>query len=141
MADEPGKQLDKLDWPGLIQRIRARTPARLLVGRAGTAYRTDTELELREAHAAARDAVRAELDLRTAFGDDFIDDWGLFEAATQAQNKDDYLLRPDRGRHFSESSRREILQCCSKGSDLQIVIGDACRLPPLPRRCLACCHF
>ena len=124
MTDEPGKQLDKLDWPGLIQRIRARTPARLLVGRAGTAYRTDTELELREAHAAARDAVRAELDLRTAFGDDFIDDWGLFEAATQAQNKDDYLLRPDRGRHFSESSRREILQCCSKGSDLQIVIGD-----------------
>jgi len=75
-----------------MQRVRARAPARLLVGRAGTAYRTNTQLELREDHAAARDAVRAELDLKTALGYDSVSDWGLFEADTETRDKDDYLL-------------------------------------------------
>ena len=51
------------DFPEVLRKIRERTPARILAGRAGAAYRTSTQLELREAHAAARDAVRAELDL------------------------------------------------------------------------------
>ena len=138
MVDESDRRLEKLNWPDLVQRISTRTPARLLVGRAGTAYHTDTQLELREAHAAARDAVRAELDLKTAFGDDFINDWGVFEVATQAHDKDEYLRRPDLGRHFSEPSQQETLQRCSRGSDLQIVIGDglsvaavAAQVPPL----------
>ena len=46
----------------------------------GQPIRTNTQLELREAHAAARDAVRAELDLSTDPGDDFIHKWNLFEA-------------------------------------------------------------
>lgn len=50
------------DLPEIARKIRVRTPARLLVGRAGAAYRTSTQLDLGEAHAAARDAVRAELD-------------------------------------------------------------------------------
>jgi len=45
-------------WSELVRRVHARTPARLLAGRAGAAYRTQTQLELRKAHAAARDAVR-----------------------------------------------------------------------------------
>src|SRR5207302_2787649 len=44
----------------LLAAIRARTPARLLVGRAGGGYRTATYLELRRDHAAAMDAVAAE---------------------------------------------------------------------------------
>ena len=55
------------DFPDVLRKIRARTPARILAGRAGAAYRTSTQLELREAHAAARDAVRAELDLESVF--------------------------------------------------------------------------
>ena len=51
------------DLPELLRALRARTPARLLVGRAGPAYRTATALELRHDHAAAVDAVHAELDL------------------------------------------------------------------------------
>jgi ethanolamine ammonia-lyase small subunit len=111
------------DLPDIVRKIRQRTPARLLSGRAGAAYRTGTQLELREAHAAARDAVRAELDIERAFGSEFIDRWKLFEARTRAENKEQYLLRPDLGRQFDEISKALISERCPR-SDLQIVIGD-----------------
>src|SRR5271165_7323584 len=107
MANETDRTFAKSDWPDLVQSVRARTPARLLAGRAGAAYRTETQLELREAHAAARDSVRAELDLEDSFGTSFIKDWGLFDAYTQAADKNEYLLRPDLGRRFSAASRAE----------------------------------
>jgi ethanolamine ammonia-lyase small subunit len=124
VEDEDKDTLARSDLPDLVRRIRARTPARLLAGRAGAAYRTETQLELREAHAAARDSVRAELDLESTFGIAFIRQWGLFDAYTEAADKNEYLLRPDLGRRFSAASRTEILQRCSSGHDLQIVIGD-----------------
>src|SRR5262249_57422447 len=103
---------------------RARTPARLLSGRSGAAYRTGTQLELREAHAAARDAVRLELDLERDFGKDLVKKFGLFEVATRAKSKDEYLLHPDLGRQFSDKSRDALLRKCPAGTDLQIMIGD-----------------
>lgn len=112
------------NWPDFVRQVRSRTPARLLNGRAGAAYRTETQLELREAHAAARDAVRAEMDITAIFGADFLKRWNLFEVTTQAATKDEYLLRPDLGRHFPESARAEIQRRCPKQADLQIAIGD-----------------
>ncbi len=76
MADEGPLSLDA--WPGLIERIRARTPARVLVDRSGAGYRTPTQLELRAAHAAARDAVRTELDMERDLGSEFVSHWRLF---------------------------------------------------------------
>jgi len=105
-------------------RINMRTPARLLVGRAGAAYRTETQLQLREDHAKARDAVRAELDLKTAFDCEFTEKWKMFEVSTRASSKLDYLARPALGREFSHDSPQEILKRCFPGCDLQIVIGD-----------------
>ena len=98
MADEQDAILASAEWSEIVRRIRARTPARILVGRTAAAYRTNTQLELREAHAAARDAVRAELDLETTFGADFVKKWGLFEVCTQADLKDIFLLQPDHAR-------------------------------------------
>ena len=129
MADETDSSLGASDLPEIVRKIRARTPARLLVGRAGAAYRTNTQLDLREAHAAARDAVRAELDLETAFGADFVRQWGLFEVCTMAVLKDEYLLRPDLGRQLDDNSRVEVQKRCSRGNDLQIVIGDGLSVP------------
>src|SRR5215510_11538010 len=111
-------------WPDLIARIRARTPARVLVGRAGEAYRTTTQLELRHAHAAARDAVRTELDLERDFGTEFVKQWSLFAVSTLAKSKDEYLLRPDLGRRLNEAAKRQIQARCTEATDLQIVIGD-----------------
>ena len=111
-------------WPDLIEKIRARTPARVLVDRAGAGYSTATQLELRHAHAAARDAVRTELDLERDLGAGFVDEFKLFEVSTLAKSKDEYLLRPDLGRRLHEAAKRQILARCPEEIDLQIVIGD-----------------
>jgi ethanolamine ammonia-lyase small subunit len=129
MAGDRDDALSAADWPEIVRRVRARTPARLLVGRAGAAYRTGTQLELREAHAAARDAVRAEMDARAIFKASFLEQWRLFEVQTQAANKEEFLLRPHLGRHFADSSRAEISNRCSKENDLQIAIGDGLSVP------------
>lgn len=111
-------------WPDLVTRIRARTPARVLVDRAGPGYLTETQLELRQAHAAARDAVRAEFALEKDLDGEFVEKWNLFEVSTLVQSKDEYLLRPDLGRKVNEDARRKILARCPEEADLQIVIGD-----------------
>ncbi len=118
--------LDRLppEVPDLIERIRARTPARVLVDRSGAAYRTSTQLELREAHAAARDAVRAEFELERDLGNRVVHEFSIFEVSTQARSKDEYLLRPDLGRRFTEDAARTIEARCPHGTDLLIVIGD-----------------
>ena len=62
MPDDPRPALAALeDLSEIVRKIRARTPARLLAGRSGAGYRTATQLDLREAHAAARDAVAVAL--------------------------------------------------------------------------------
>ncbi len=132
MTTHSNKHNDKIvhpDWPEqdlseIVKKVRARTPARLLVGRSGAAYRTATQLNLREDHAAARDAVRAEFDFSSTFGEEFRQKWGLFEVCSQATSKDEYLLRPDLGRHLSDASRAELERRCTTANDLQIVIGD-----------------
>jgi ethanolamine ammonia-lyase small subunit len=118
----------EIDLSEIVKKVRAQTPARLLAGRSGAAYRTNTQLDLREAHAAARDAVRAELNLFIGTGDNpgnsFVRKWNLFEVCSRAASKDEYLLRPDLGRHLNDASRAEVNRRCTTGDDLQIVIGD-----------------
>lgn len=111
-------------FPDALKKIRERTPARIFVGRVGAGYRTATQIELREANAAARDAVRDELDLESAFGPEFIRRWNLFEVCTEARTKEEYLLQPDRGRRFSEASRRDLARRRSRENDIQVSIGD-----------------
>src|SRR5262249_44725418 len=110
--------------PSLLDAVRSRTPARLLAGRAGPAYHTATQLELRRDHAAAVDAVHTELDLVRDFGQEFVDRWQLFEVRTTVSSKADYLLRPDLGRRLDESARDTIRRQCPAGCDVQVVIGD-----------------
>jgi ethanolamine ammonia-lyase small subunit len=107
-----------------VQLALDRTPARVLAGRAGPAYRTATWLKLREDHAAARDAVQAEVDLLTAFGQERIASFGLFAAQSCATLKAEYLRRPDLGRRLSDESRELVRARCPVGRDFQVVIGD-----------------
>src|SRR5580704_2328947 len=102
--DLPKQDLSEHDLSEIIKKVRAQTPARLLAGRSGAAYRTNTQMELREAHATARDAVRAELNLFRDLGDRFIRNWNLFEVCSRAASKDEYLLRPDLGRLLNDES-------------------------------------
>jgi ethanolamine ammonia-lyase small subunit len=107
----------------LLQAIRARTPARLLVGRAGPGYRTATQLQLRQDHAAARDAVCAEVELED-LGAELVSRYDLFEVHTRAADKTQYLMRPDLGRQLDDDGRRLIAERCPSGAVLQVAIGD-----------------
>jgi ethanolamine ammonia-lyase small subunit len=114
---------NELDVANLLAAVRARTPARLLTGRSGAGYRTVTQLDLRRDHAAARDAVWAELDMDRDLGE-VARRFDLFLVQTQATDKNDYLLRPDHGRRLSDEAVATIGSRCPRGNDLQIVIGD-----------------
>jgi ethanolamine ammonia-lyase small subunit len=122
----------------LLELARARTPARIFLGRAGAAYRTDTWLKLRADHAFARDAVLREVDLAHDFGAAFVAEWGLFAVGTLAATKQDYLLRPDLGRSLSTSAIAELRKRCPPGAELQVAIADGlsamavrAQVPPL----------
>ncbi len=108
----------------ILDQLRARTPARILTGRAGASYRTATYLELRADHAAARDAVNAELDLDADLGADFVTEWGLFEVPTLASTRAEFLLRPELGRSLDPSARPAVAALCPAGADIQIAIAD-----------------
>lgn len=105
-------------------RTTEHTPARLWTGRAGVSYRTGTELELRRDHAAAVDAVHAELDLIRDLGADFVRQFGLFEVSTAATSKTEYLSRPDLGRRLNSEAKDLLWKRCPPGAGLQVVIGD-----------------
>jgi ethanolamine ammonia-lyase small subunit len=110
--------------PTALDAIRARTPARILAGRSGPSYVTATQLELRRDHAAALDAVHAELEAERDLGRDFVARWRLFEVRTQARDKSEYLMRPDLGRRLDDAARAAVTANCPAGCDLQAVIGD-----------------
>ena len=72
--------------------MKARTPARLGVWRAGPRYRTKTYLRFRADHAVAMDAVFTDVP------EDFLAANGLFQVTTRCTSKDEFLTRPDLGR-------------------------------------------
>jgi ethanolamine ammonia-lyase small subunit len=111
------------NWPEIVLKIRARTPARIFVER-GAAYSTSTQLELRNAHANAVDAVWSEFHLEKDFPADFVARWNLFEVSSKAPSKSQFLLRPDLGRSLSDAAKIEVAQRCPKSPAVQIVIGD-----------------
>jgi ethanolamine ammonia-lyase small subunit len=122
-AQKPNSRSD-LALSEFMKLVRDRTPARILAGSAGPAYRTETQLQLFHDHAAAVDAVHAELDAVPDFGPEFCEQWRLFTVSTAATSKAEYLVRPDLGRRLPDPLRGLIVKTCSSGCDLQVVIGD-----------------
>jgi ethanolamine ammonia-lyase small subunit len=108
----------------LLERIRSQTPARVLTGRSGVSYRTANWLELRRDHAAAKDAVSLEFDLNADLGAEFVAEWGLFEVATLAYTKHEFLLRPESGRSLDPTARNELRLHCPPNAGLQVAISD-----------------
>lgn len=123
MNSKPPENLVASSPDGLLP-SHEHTPARLWVGRAGVSYRTETALELRRDHAAAVDAVHAELDLIRDLGADFVRQFGLFEVSTSAVSKTEFLARPDLGRRLSTEANDLLWKRCPHGAELQVVIGD-----------------
>jgi ethanolamine ammonia-lyase small subunit len=100
--------------PALWRDLRRYTPARVALGRAGNGLPTAAHLDFQAAHAAARDAVHASLDiaaLTTA-----LDAAGIAAMAVRstAPDRQTYLLRPDLGRRLdpADAARLEPTPGC-----------------------------
>src|SRR5919201_5266845 len=85
--------------------LRAFTSARIALGRAGGSLTTRAHLDFQLAHARARDAVHARLDvaaLEARVRDAGCDAVSVRSAASDRQT---YLQRPDLGRRLDSESR------------------------------------
>jgi ethanolamine ammonia-lyase small subunit len=69
------------------------------------------------------------LNLARAFGAEILERSKLIELFTQAQTKDEYLLRPDRGRQLNDVSRSKLRAEGTRDAQFQIAIGDGLSVP------------
>jgi ethanolamine ammonia-lyase small subunit len=108
--------------------LRSLTPARIALGRAGHALPTREVLAADEAHARARAAVQAALDVQRLSAELAAVTGGgsPIRVASAAPDRQRYLLRPDLGRRLSAASRQELtaLEKQAGSPDLVIVIAD-----------------
>lgn len=111
----------------LRARLRQFTPARLGLGRVGGSLPTRALLDFEIAHARARDAVHNELDVdqlvedlrNSGFGKSLL-------TASEARDRREYLLRPDRGRRLAVESRSHLTAAAAQmePGGLAIVVAD-----------------
>ncbi|WP_405177247.1 ethanolamine ammonia-lyase subunit EutC [Nocardia sp. NBC_01377] len=107
---------------GFWRELRRTTQARIGLGRSGDALPTARVLELRAAHAAARDAVHSPLD--SADLARRVDEFGLgvaVEVPSRAADRAEYLRRPDLGRLPAPGSLAEIQR---GAADIGFVLAD-----------------
>jgi ethanolamine ammonia-lyase small subunit len=135
MSDEIPESLPAPSGDTWLARLRELTPARIFQSRSGLSYRTATQLDLRTDHAAARDAVHAELVLNRDFPTEFVSSLSVLEIETQAASREQFLRRPDLGRKLSSRSRQLIEASCPRNIDVQVVIGDGLSAKAVSRQC------
>jgi ethanolamine ammonia-lyase small subunit len=106
--------------------LKTMTDARIALGRTGVSLPTDAQLAFARAHASARDAVHIPLDvaaLQTS-----LKQVGLtsFQLHSQADNRSEYLRRPDKGRRLSAESASMLKSYAGENlsCDVCVVIAD-----------------
>ena len=108
---------DAKDKEGYLA-MKAKTPARLGVGKAGARYRTISMLRVRADHAAAQDAVFSDV------SEEFVKKNNFVAVKTLCKDKDEYLTRPDLGRRFSPEEIEVIKKTCGQNPKVLIIVGD-----------------
>lgn len=105
--------------------LRPLTPARIALGRTAASLPTGALLAFGVAHAQARDAVHAALDvpvlraaLLAAFGGTAV------AIASAAPDRAAYLARPDWGRRLSGASAADLQALAAAPADVLFVISD-----------------
>ena len=98
--------------------MKAKTPARLGIGRAGARYKTITMLRVRADHAAAQDSVFSDVD------EEFVRRNGFVSVKTLCESKDQYITRPDLGRKFGPEAQNVIKNTYAKGTSVILMVGD-----------------
>ncbi|RZI91735.1 MAG: ethanolamine ammonia-lyase subunit EutC [Variovorax sp.] len=108
---------------------RAATPARLALGRAGAGMPTDETLRFGWAHAMARDAIHAALDVAKLEADLLAAGWDVAQVHSRAADRTTYLRRPDLGRRLGEDDADRLragVAALPRGTtcDVCLVVGD-----------------
>lgn len=98
--------------------MKAKTPARIGIGRCGARYKTETVLRFRADHAAAQDAVFSYVN------EDFVKENNMFAVETLCNDKDEYLTRPDLGRKFSPKTIKVLKDKVGTNQKVLIMVGD-----------------
>lgn len=115
---------DPIVFPSGWTRLRALTPARIALGRAGTSLPTAPHLEFQFAHARARKAVHLSLDREALAAELAAAGLGTLLLDSAAESRAVYLQRPDLGRQLSAASRERLHNAATGPVDLALVVGD-----------------
>lgn len=105
--------------------LKSATAARIALGRAGGSLPTAEVLRFSMDHAAARDAVWAELDVAALEQELRSLELPILRVSSQASARDVYLKRPDLGRRLNVESERLLVETTAHaGADVSLVIAD-----------------
>ena len=103
---------------------RSATPARVALGRAGAGMPTDETLRFGWAHAMARDAIHAALDVDALEATLNAQQWETMRARSRAEDRTTYLRRPDLGRQLDPADAERLRAAAKRDCDVCLVIGD-----------------
>jgi ethanolamine ammonia-lyase small subunit len=113
----------KSEGEGLWADLRKLTAARIGLKRSGASLATQPLLEFQLAHARARDAVHAPLDVGRLNDDIAALDVLVLDVASAATDKQIYLMRPDLGRQLALDAAAKLAP--HKGKyDVVFVVSD-----------------
>lgn len=104
--------------PDGLRNLCATTNARIGVGRAGARPKTPSLLLFQADHGVTQDAIYGVVSEETKAP------LNLFSVSSQAQDRAEYLLRPDLGRKLTDEAKATIAEKCVIGPDVQICVGD-----------------
>lgn len=120
--DEACQELNRNRHPyanrDVIEGLQRFTAARIAVGKAGPRPLTGELLRFRVDHAAARDAIA------DTVPDELLQKWNCVPVRTQAETREEYLLRPDKGRRLLASDRPGIQQPEFQSQAVLVLVGD-----------------
>src|SRR5262249_16042136 len=102
--------------------LRALTAARIALPRAGASLATAPQLDLRLAHARARDAVHAQLDEARLVAELAPLGLPVLAVASAAADRTHYLMHPDLGRRLAGDAGARLAAHAGSGHDA--AIGD-----------------
>jgi len=106
----------------LPAQLRALTPARVALGQTGVSQRTTDLLDFQRAHAQARDAVHARLEVAPLAAElAAVTGLQVIRLHSAAKDRAAYLKRPDLGRRLDEASRASLL---AGEYDLSLIVAD-----------------
>lgn len=106
-----------------LDSLKEFTAARIGIGRTGASIPIKQTLELRLAHAHARDAVYSHLDVSKLTNELKQFDLPILHLHSKAEYREQYLQRPDKGRKLKRSSASQ-LEGFTGNYDIAIIIAD-----------------